>query len=476
MWESTVDNFGGKTPLVDKVFSIKEETIVAEATRIMKENNIGSLLVFDKDDKFAGIVTERDMISKVIANNLNPNSTEIRQIMTPDPICIDKKTNFSSAENLMEKHKIRHLPILDDGKPVGMVSSRDVVKFSLNTNKKMKMAAKQLSILTMGLSKLKFEEVISLAIIEIPKSFGARKAFLCLAGKDSDTAEIFTQNSLAIENTIRNKELFEEVISNNKILFGNMTSYCRNIGIDEEKSGILIPLKIYVDLDKCKIESNLTDTGFLCITDISEDFNEPKNLTFHKASMIQSVLNINLTNAKICEDYKKMKKESQIDPITKVGNRKYLEDTLETEFSRASRYNNSFSVAIIDIDDFKGINDEYGHAFGDKVLYHLCRNLQNSVRKSDIVARYGGDELVVIFPETTLDKAISVLERFRLLLKKSKFDNTVKFTFSAGITEISKDFPDSPKFMLKRADKALYIAKNNGRDQIVPYDNQCSKP
>lgn len=156
------------------------------------------------------------------------------------------------------------------------------------------------------------------------------------------------------------------------------------------------------------------------------------------------------------EGFRKVIKDSQKDKLTGVLNRNYLETYFESVF-------NSFdvkSIAMIDIDFFKKINDTYGHQNGDKVLKHFAKILTSNLRKNDIVIRYGGEEFLIFMPNTTKQEAMLVLHKIKNSLKPYK---NLKFTFSAGIADEGETLAE----MIKLADERLYKAKKEGRNRIV---------
>jgi len=157
------------------------------------------------------------------------------------------------------------------------------------------------------------------------------------------------------------------------------------------------------------------------------------------------------------------------DQLTQVANRQALLTRLDEEIERATRYERQISVVMIDIDHFKRINDTFGHAAGDIVLYHIAQTIQESVRRVDIVGRYGGEEFMVILPETDIDAAASIAEKIRRLVGREEItlaDGTVVgATLSAGVAgglgiHIRLDA------LVRDADAALYSAKSLGRDQV----------
>lgn len=160
-----------------------------------------------------------------------------------------------------------------------------------------------------------------------------------------------------------------------------------------------------------------------------------------------------------------------VDPLTGLHNRRYLENHLETLFARSTARKRPLAVMMIDLDHFKKLNDTHGHAAGDRVLKEFAVQLKIAVRDMDLVCRYGGEEFIVIMPDTTEEIASQVAERLLAELGHSEITigengETVKMTASVGIT--TKDFTEAlPQTCLERADKALYQAKDAGRNRVV---------
>jgi diguanylate cyclase (GGDEF)-like protein len=156
------------------------------------------------------------------------------------------------------------------------------------------------------------------------------------------------------------------------------------------------------------------------------------------------------------------------DPLTGVFNRRYFFDVLKREFSAFKRYGSVYSLCLVDIDFFKRINDTYGHIVGDFVLKHVADTLQNSIRGSDILCRYGGEEFVIVFTNTSLDKASSACEKLRSAIEVSELifeSKLIKITVSIGAASVSKSDTD-PTDLIKRADSKLYQAKESGRNKF----------
>jgi diguanylate cyclase (GGDEF)-like protein/PAS domain S-box-containing protein len=164
-------------------------------------------------------------------------------------------------------------------------------------------------------------------------------------------------------------------------------------------------------------------------------------------------------------DKKEIERISQTDKLTQLFNRLKLDEVLESEVNRFLRYKSIFSIILIDMDKFKSVNDTYGHLVGDSVLIELANLLQSQSRKTDIVGRWGGEEFLIICPNTNLDGAKHFAENIRISVEKFNFKHIGHKTISLGVTEI-KD-TDNIKILVKRADDYLYEAKKSGRNKVI---------
>ncbi|UUX49867.1 diguanylate cyclase [Nisaea acidiphila] len=153
------------------------------------------------------------------------------------------------------------------------------------------------------------------------------------------------------------------------------------------------------------------------------------------------------------------------DSLTKLYNRAKLEEEMAREIGRSERYGTDFGVIMTDIDHFKQVNDAYGHQTGDRVLVEVARVLKESSRPTDVVGRWGGEEFLVICPETDLAGLTAKAERFRRALEEYEFPGVGRKTSSFGIASWRPG--DGAKDLLARADAALYRAKEEGRNRVV---------
>jgi len=479
---STVKNIEQVVGQPHELLTIKENDTVAQAAKKMSDNQVGCLVVLDAQNKFAGVVTERDMLAKVMTKSLSPDSLFVRDIMTADVISCTTDTPAVKVEQLMAEHKIRHVPIVEDGVPIGMVSSRDIIAHQLKSNEAMKNAAEQLAMLPTGLKSLDFEDVVALAINEVPKSFNADSAFLCFAQEGSSPPIIYRKGCPPTKEKLLDQGKIKQLLRNEQIVFGEIfgeicNEICNQCGTSSGRPfGLLIPLSI-CDQSNGTPDSSVATHGFLCMCWLNPDSIGPQELLLYKASLLRDVLSVNLTNAKLYQNYQEARRDSEIDPLTGLGTRRVLEKVLKAECARAARYNHCFSVALVDVDNFKQINDTAGHAAGDSTLRLLAKIMRRNVRMTDvIIARYGGDEFVLLMPETKLSGAKVLLERLRRHVRTISLPKVKSVTISCGLAEWDEGPPpDTAETILKRADDALYEAKRSGRNRVVTFCSAASQ-
>ena len=174
---------------------------------------------------------------------------------------------------------------------------------------------------------------------------------------------------------------------------------------------------------------------------------------------------LNQRNVELETARKRMEELAHTDPLTGLGNRRAGHEDVDGFINRSRREGHSFSLAIVDVDYFKKINDNFGHQLGDEVLFGLAQILKHSLRPSDRVYRWGGEEFLVVLPRTDNQFATAVCNRIVKALHDHSFDQVGMVTASIGVASLTEN--DSMDALLSRADQLLYKAKDNGRDQVM---------
>lgn len=187
---------------------------------------------------------------------------------------------------------------------------------------------------------------------------------------------------------------------------------------------------------------------------------------------------LNKTNKKLLEQThalevakQQLDIEAKTDPLSGLSNRRYLLEHAVSLFNKAKELRQPMSILMLDIDRFKGINDNFGHHIGDKAIISCSNIFKSLTNEADIVARYGGEEFVILADKITLNKALELAEKIRKDIEESPIcsigDKKLFLTLSIGVTEMNIETDTSIDNMLQRADKALYIAKNEGRNTVI---------
>jgi len=169
----------------------------------------------------------------------------------------------------------------------------------------------------------------------------------------------------------------------------------------------------------------------------------------------------NITNTK------KLEYISTHDTLTNIYNREFFNTKIERKIKSAKRYGNEFCLIILDIDHFKKVNDTYGHHVGDTVLVKIAQTIKDNIRDDDMVARWGGEEFVILLPHTELEGACLLAEKLRVIIENSEIlkQQTITASFGVGIYKNN----ESQTSFFEKIDNALYIAKKNGRNKVVKF-------
>ena len=187
-----------------------------------------------------------------------------------------------------------------------------------------------------------------------------------------------------------------------------------------------------------------------------------------KKNTLKSLDEVKKLKNNLLDKNKELVEQTLTDELTQLSNRRKTTETIEYELKRFRRTKNPFAVVLLDIDLFKKINDTHGHLIGDEVLKEFSRILQNTVRDSDIVGRWGGEEFIIIAPNTSVENANKLAEKLRKLIQVHDFNKAGKITASFGITE--SKYNDTKELIVDRADKALYTSKRTGRNKVIAFN------
>lgn len=212
-----------------------------------------------------------------------------------------------------------------------------------------------------------------------------------------------------------------------------------------------------------KVESSILEVSYLssAFEDMSESIHRYQN------SLEEQVKE---RTKELIEKNQELLKLSITDKLTEIYNRAKLDKTLQEEFNRSKRYKTEFSVILIDIDFFKKVNDTFGHQIGDDVLKESAQVLKDSIRLTDVLGRWGGEEFLIISPQTNLEGAVKIAEHINNAIKLYKFKTYPnKVTMSIGVASYFEDMSKIEEILLN-ADKSLYKAKENGRDRVVYHE------
>ena len=456
------------TDSTSQIFTINCNATVEAAATEMSVNKVGCLVVTDDEDKYAGIITERDIINRAIAPSKDLSATLVAEIMTSNVVCCTPQTPTSEARAMMAANGIRHLPIIENDVVVGMLSARDLMGRQLLEDRA---AAEEVAMLSTCLKSIDINEVADIVVREVPRLFGAGKCVLCFH-KDAPSKNdpvLVSHNQCACPRELLHSVGNAEVPSDDEeFYYDGAPLACRGLGGQSPR--LVIPLG---GVDK-KVSSSDEEgryTGFLCMCDLSVSAATNRELLSYKARLAREILSSHLTNARL---YQQARLTSLTDALTGVGSRKLLEDKLQAECARARRYERPFSVAIIDLDNFKAINDALGHTAGDDTLVQLAASMKRQKRTPDVLTRYGGDEFVILLPETKANDAVALMERLREKTHEIKLGENVPLTISCGIAQSKSDDANLPRDIMRRADLALYEAKSAGRDCVMVWNEKMS--
>lgn len=290
-------------------------------------------------------------------------------------------------------------------------------------------------------------EVLLNKIMEIAlEATGAQNGYLIM--KEDISEEIVVRISKSLDNESKSEEISNNIV--HEVMEKGDPVIASDSLEDKVKSVLCIPIKYNNEIKGvCYLSNSLTSAVF-----VDEDI---------------AILSNFMTQAAIAIENAKLYTMAITDGLTGLVNHKHFKYMLDKNVEQSKRYRTTFSLIMLDIDNFKSLNDTYGHQAGDEVLITLARLIKDNFRNIDVCARYGGEEFAIILPETDILRAGLCAERLRLAVENSEtiYDgNKLKVTISLGISFNKKDTCKSD-LMIKAADRALYKSKEDGRNMVT---------
>ncbi|MEP4547228.1 MAG: diguanylate cyclase [Saccharospirillum sp.] len=260
----------------------------------------------------------------------------------------------------------------------------------------------------------------------------------------------------------------QSAVSDLQILNENL-----NANVDHQLERVRSELETATDMHALRLAMTHSMDDLLGVLGEFQDQVKTSLSAMHQrqAELTEQLTSLQADNQKLIEQVNQERELSLRDPLTQLPNRQGFDARLAEEIARSERYQQPCCVALIDIDLFKTINDQYGHLAGDKVLKVLAKEMRSQLRQSDYLARFGGEEFVLLLPQTPIDAGMQAVEKMRLHISQCPFNfqgKPVQITFSAGVSAYRNG--ESADQWLHRADEALYASKDAGRNRTTPAD------
>ncbi len=426
----------------------------------MFQNDISCLVICQRN-KPVGIITERD-VTHLMADSKDPAGLKAKDFANRSLVCISKDASIYEATKHMKKRNIRRLVVVGDKKElVGLVAETDIVKH---------LEIDYLEFLRNIVERDRtYIDTIKEGLFECTPSVDGIFTWINQAGAEvlgySAPEKVIGQR---IKDVFVNhedlKELMELMVSNGVANDFNARLKKRN-GKEIYAEGTFYFVKDEED-NICCMEGTLRD--------VSERKKMEEKINKHSAELElkvkQRTAEIRKKNKELERINAKLEALSVQDGLTGLKNFRYFSQVLEMEFEKAKRYQTPLSCIILDVDDFKFINDRFGHTAGDLALKKTARLLNSLVRNTDVVARYGGDEFTLILPNTDIEKAVlvgnKILEAFRKYDFKKGALKLGKISLSIGISAMDYEKIKTHQQLLEYADKAMYRAKEHGKNNV----------
>jgi len=422
------------------------DSTIELAVKKMTTANVRSILIEETHLNKHYLLTVDDAIEFKLQNislDTNLNKLSLKEIDT-----IDAKVNI--LEIVREHENIsEYMLVLQESKVLGILSQTDIIN---NTDPKILIEKQTIGNLILQYSAVTMEQNESTK--ETVKLMKYKKVdSIIVVNNKKEPVGIFTTKDFL--NILHNNSDLEVAVK--EYMSSPLLTIDENAKISEVLDFIKAKhfKRVVVTNTNGKIAGMITQSELLRVIN-----NKWMKILQSRGEELSKM------NEKLIEKTINLEESASKDYLTNLFNRRKFNTIINYEISQIKRYSNrNLSIIVLDIDEFKALNDSYGHDFGDKVLIDIAKILQISCRESDVICRWGGEEFTIGLPDTTIEKAFIVAEKIRISIENFLFPNDLTITCSIGLAQFHST--DNYASLFKRADEALYVAKNTGKNKVV---------
>jgi diguanylate cyclase (GGDEF)-like protein len=432
---------------VKTIVSIEIEKPLKEAIQKMASSNHRNIVVIENSDnhKKFYLLTITDLIEYKLGN-INEDIL-LKELKLEKAKVLNKDLNILNVLNEVDSTD-KYMVIVENNELIGILSYSDIIN---NIDPKILMKKQ-----TIGALILQYKATTAY------ENTSTIQAIRLMKDNNSDSIIIINDNHKAIG--IFTTKDFINLIHQNSDLNNPISKYMTSpVNTLSEYSTISEAIdfirdkhfkRIVVTNEHDEITGILTQKELLRII-----YNKWIDFIKEEGNRISKM------NEELLSKTTKLEEKASFDFLTKLYNRRKFNSFLEYEISKANRYKEQhLSLLLVDIDYFKNVNDTYGHLVGDNILQEISKILTICSRDTDIVARWGGEEFVLMLPQTNIEQAFFVGEKLRATIEKHKFDDVKHITCSIGVGQFHQN--EDKDTLFKRVDAALYKAKNSGRNKV----------
>ncbi len=461
------------------IISALGDRSVGHALNLMLENNIRRLVVVDEMDIFLGLVTQQDLMIHLeedfyrAAIKARHIRDQLKKLVSSSP-----SESISSVLEKMVLENVSAVPVLQKGKPVGMVTEMDLLGIVMEG---VPFGDKIGLYMSDSVECVEMDDKL-VDIVKVLNAMDVRRVVLC--DEEGLAVSVITNRDLASNLEGDYSEFLEKKLTYSKEILNLLPEMIMElVDTGEDQLVLWCNDKVAGRFGENIIDSSITRLvpperwnkicGVLRRQGRVEDVKYKKDGTVYEFSGFYLPLDKPSEMGRIQLIVRDITEEEMLattDPLTSVYNRRYMNEFLGREIQRSSRMAKEFAVILVDIDDFKKVNDTFGHASGDYVLKTIVGVIMCGTRDYDVVGRYGGEEFLIILPEVDRLDAKLVAERIRSAISEKKFEviggEVVKLTASLGGACYGVDGA-SQDDLLTMADRRMYKAKEAGKNKVV---------